>query len=254
MMEEGMPAQKYRFKQAIGGAALGLALAVSTPMLIPQTAQALDIIAPVRAYYKDIVITADQPFYMRADSNGSSAEIKNGPQLQKGDFVHAEGISKDQKWAYVRFEMQPGWIPISATKEVSAINEAAFTQEEVVLYQTSDKTGELTKIPAGEQIVLDADSGEGTKHTHFDGKYGWVESNKLGADAPKKEETKVESVQAPVVESQAATAAQEPAVNEQHETSFIEHLLKNPMILLVGAVALILVIVGIAAALVSSRR
>ncbi len=249
-----MSNKSSKLKQVIGGAALGLCLAVSTPMIAPELAQALDIIAPTRAYYKDVVITADQPFYMRADSGSNSAEIKNGPQLKKGDFVHAEGISKDQNWAYVRFEMQPGWIPISATKEVKGISETAYTQEDVKLYQSPDKSGELTTIPKGEQIVLDADSGSGTKHTHFDGKYGWVESDKLSAEAPKKEEPKeqVQPTQAPASEVSTAAVSQAPA--ETKEVELLEYILKNPMVLLVGAVALILVIVGIAAALVSSRK
>ncbi|MDO5043809.1 MAG: SH3 domain-containing protein [Coriobacteriia bacterium] len=233
---------------------LAISLAGVTHALVPAQSFAVDIIAPVRAYYKDIVITAEQPFYLRANASSKAAELKNSIEVKQGDYIHAEGISNDGNWVYIRYQQQVGWIPKSSFKEVTPVQEAGFAQEDAPIYQFTDASTEVGNVPKGTQIQFDADSGDGFKHTVFQGASGWVKAEQFGAEAPKEEpepqeQETVEVTTPPVVEETQVAPA--PVVEQK---TMLEVALGNPRLLILAAGGLVLMIIAIAAAAIASRR
>lgn len=228
-----------------------------TPALTSQNAPAfapaavapaygIDIVAPTIPYYKELMIVTDKPFKLKEKASANSADLNNGPDMTNGIVVHGEGMSsKSKDYVYIRYESQPGWVPLSKVKEVTALDTQLYTQAETV--QTSSPGGgdTLTTIPEGEKVAVDADSGDGYYHVYYNAKPGWVAASSLG-------EKKV----APVVEQPQTPepAEVEPAVEISEEKSVLDVLRDNPLIVIVGGLAVILVIVALVFLAVSSRR
>lgn len=221
-------------------------LAHPQKLMTVQKAYANEIIAPVLSYYKDLIIVTDKPLKLRKSMSVNAGIIDSSPELVDGTFVHAEGISKDKKWIYVRYNQSPGWIPITNTEEVTTENKSMFTTAEVTLTAGPGKGDKRAVAPKDQELHIDGSYGQYV-HTYFNAKDGWVKTDVLTAEQPKKEEK-------PAVEPTPAPAPAPTPAPQPEEKSFVESLASNTLVLVVGGLALILVIIGIAAGIIMGRQ